>query len=268
MIQIRRYLRRLHSLMVLWGIDPYKTLKTATGLPLYFRDLRTFLQQRPHGDRTFRFGKLVPCLEDRSADSGTAKGQYFHQDLLVARRVFLNNPKIHVDVGSRVDGFVAHVAAFRPIEVLDIRPLPTEILNIRFLQADMMSALPESLMAYCDSLSCLHALEHFGLGRYGDPIRYDGHEMGFDNLCKVLKTNGKLYLSVPIGPQRIEFNGQRVFSVHYLMELLKPRFRIDSFSYVDDEGCLFEDVELTAERIENNYGCGNSCGIFEATKIS
>jgi hypothetical protein len=31
---------------------------------------------------------------------------------------------------------------------------------------------------YCDSLSCLHALEHFGLGRYGDPIDPRGHEKG------------------------------------------------------------------------------------------
>ena len=33
------------------------------------------------------------------------------------------NLKRHVDIGSRLDGFVAHVASFREIEVLDIRPL-------------------------------------------------------------------------------------------------------------------------------------------------
>ena len=66
---------------------------------------------------------------------------------------------MHVDVGSRVDGFVAHVAAFRPIQVVDIRRLSNTVPNVTFLQADFMSTLPDSLVACCDSLSCLHALD-------------------------------------------------------------------------------------------------------------
>jgi hypothetical protein len=31
------------------------------------------------------------------------------------------NPVRHIDIGSRIDGFVANVAAFRKIEVLDVR---------------------------------------------------------------------------------------------------------------------------------------------------
>ena len=85
----------------------------------------------------------------------------------MARRIYENNPDIHFDVGFRVDGFVVHVAAFRKIKVVDIRPQASQIKNIEFLQADMMSPVSDSLVACCDSLSCLHALEHFGLGRYG-----------------------------------------------------------------------------------------------------
>jgi len=44
----------------------------------------------------------------------TASGHYFHQDLLVAGKIFKNNPIKHVDIGSRMDGFIAHVASFRP----------------------------------------------------------------------------------------------------------------------------------------------------------
>jgi len=62
-------------------------------------------------------------LDDRFDQSGTASGHYFHQDLLVASRIFINNPEKHVDIGSRIDGFVAHVASFREIEVFDIRSL-------------------------------------------------------------------------------------------------------------------------------------------------
>jgi hypothetical protein len=60
----------------------------------------------------------------------------------------------------------------------------------------------------------------FALGRYGDDVIFNGHLIGFDNLHSILKVYGKLYFSVPIGPQRIEFNGHRVFSVRYLLELI------------------------------------------------
>ena len=109
-------------------------------------------------------------------------------------------------MGSRIDGFVAHVASFRKIEAVDIREQTSEIQNISFVKADMMAPLPENLHGYADSVSCLHALEHFGLGRYGDGIDVDGHVRGIENLAKLLSAGGRLYLSVPIGPQRIEFN--------------------------------------------------------------
>ena len=214
----------------------------------------------------FEFGKLFMCLEDKLSDSGTATGHYFHQDLFVARCIYNARPKLHVDIGSRVDGFVAHVAVYRPIEVMDIRPLKNHIKNIRFIQANLMRDIPPYLVEYCDSISCLHALEHFGLGRYGDPIQHDGYLNGLDNLRRILKKGGKFYFSVPIGPQRIEFNAHRVFSVKYLVALFDGKYTIDSFSYVDDLGYFHEDVELDNGK-RNNFGCSYGCGIFELTKL-
>jgi len=57
------------------------------------------------------------------------------------------------------------------------------------------------------------------VGRYGDPVNYDGYLIGFNNLHRILKKEDKLYFSVPIGPQRIKFDAHRVFSVNYLLEL-------------------------------------------------
>ena len=111
-------------------------------------------------------------LSDYEGNSGIAKGDYFHQDLLVAKLIYEDQPKRHIDIGSRVDGFVAHVASYRKIEVLDIRPLAkSEHENIIFTQADLMN--PKDL-GEVDSISCLHVIEHFGLGRYGDPIDIEG----------------------------------------------------------------------------------------------
>ena len=125
-----------------------------------------------------------------------------------------------------------------------------------------------NLRDYCDSISSLHAIEHFGLGRYGDKIDYDGHLKGLDNIYKMLKERGKFYFSVPIGHQRIEFNAHRVFSIKYLVELLESKYRIDSFSYVDDEGDLVKDAPLNSRDMESNYSCNYGCGIFELIKTT
>ncbi|NOT76817.1 MAG: DUF268 domain-containing protein [Cyclobacteriaceae bacterium] len=193
------------------------------------------------------------------------KSHYFHEDLTVARRVFENKPVKHVDVGSRVDGFVAHVASFREIEVFDIRPQTAIVKNIRFITADFMEVSPE-LYGYTDSLSSLNVIEHFGLGRYGDPIDVKGHLKGIQNMNKVLKKGGKFYFSTAIGPQRIEFNAHRVFNVAYLINLFEPDYTIDFFSYVNDRGDLFENVPLAEEDVRNNFGCVFGFGIFEMTK--
>ena len=124
-----------------------------------------------------------------------------------------------------------------------------------------------SLENYCDSVSSLHAIEHFGLGRYGDVVDYEGHVKGLNNISKILKKGGRFYFSVPIGPQRIEFNAHRVFSVKYLVELLEEQYIIDSFSYVNDSGDLIVDAHLTAHDIQNNFSCNYGCGIFELKKL-
>lgn len=200
-----------------FGINPVAAANGIRSLPRFLRDLHV-LRQQQRGDPQWPIYLSAPCLSDWWQQGGTARGHYFHQDLLVARRIFQRNPRKHVDVGSRVDGFVAHVATFRKIEVLDIRKTTTTVENIVFRECDVMN-LPDDLANYCDSLSCLHALEHFGLGRYGDTVRYDGYQIGFRNLVKVLEAGGTLYLSVPIGPQRIDFNGHRVFSIATVLRL-------------------------------------------------
>lgn len=263
---MRQLLRSAHRLMATFGVDPLKALASLRGLPPYFRDLRALMRQSAGAGEVFPLGRAYPCLDDRFTESGSARGHYFHQDLLVARRIHAASPEVHVDVGSRIDGFVAHVASFRPIRVFDIRPLPDTIPNVVFDRADLMGTLPDHLVACCDSLSCLHALEHFGLGRYGDPVRHDGHVRGLENLHRLLKPGGRLYVSVPIGPQRIEFNAHRVFSVRHLLDLFEGKFLVEEFSFVDDRGDLHEGVALAADEVAADFGCTYGCGIFELTK--
>lgn len=233
----------------------------------FLRNYWQFRNQKGNSSHEFSFGNFYPCLRDWHVSSGTASGHYFHQDLLVAQKIYVENPVKHVDVGSLVDGFVAHVAVFRKIEVFDVRPLQSPHPNIIFVQADFMADCTR-LAHYCDSLSCLHALEHFGLGRYGDVIDYEGHLKGFRNLVSLLKVGGKFYFSVPIGPQRVEFNAHRVFDLRYLMWLFEKQFCVDAFSYVDDDGNLHQYAPVSGSAFDNNFACSYGCGIFELTKVA
>ena len=194
------------------------------------------------------------------------KGHYFHQDLLIAKKIYQNGPKKHVDIGSRIDGFIAHVAVFREIEVFDIRGIESDVENVVFKQSDL-SARDFDLKNYTDSISSLHAIEHFGLGRYGDPIDVNGHIKAIENIWKCLKPGGVFYFSVPIGAQRIEFNAHRIFSVNYLLDLFSEKYDLLSFSFVDDAGDLILNQPIDkCEEIKSNFGCNHGCGIFELRK--
>jgi len=265
---MKHIIKRIYILLVRFGVNPLTMWKSIIGIPFFIKDFFVFQIQKykSRESQYFSFGLPFPILDERFEDGGSASGHYFHQDLLVAQRIFENNPTIHLDIGSRVDGFVAHVASFRKIEVLDVRPTEAKVENITFKTADLMR-VDNTLLNYCDSLSCLHALEHFGLGRYNDPIQFDGYLDGLNSMYKILKQGGAFYLSVPIGKQRVEFNGQRVFSVRYLLRLFKDKYTINHFSFVDDKGDLHKNVEMNNKEIDRNFDCHYGCGIFEMTKI-
>ncbi len=246
------------------GIDVYHFLGYFKEMKLYRKDLKA-IQELLKENSDFPLGTPKPMLFERTATSGGASGHYFIQDLYVAKQIFNHKPIKHIDIGSRVDGFVAHVAVFREIEVFDIREQPDTVEHIIFKQADMMQ-LPENLLNYTDSLSCLHAIEHFGLGRYGDPLDINGHLKAFENIHKILKKDGIFYFSTPIGKQRIEFNAHRIFSPKYLLNLFAFNYELLKFSYIDDKGVFHENHTLTMQDLSNDLNCLYGCGIFELKK--
>jgi hypothetical protein len=197
--KLRKFIEPFYWWSLAFGIDAVKFFRAFKGLPVIIKEYYSLKKCNRIGGGKFKIRFSVPILDEKFTESGTASGHYFHQDLLVAKKIFQRQPTKHVDIGSRVDGFVAHVATFRKIEVLDIRTPPTQVTNIVFKQCDFMAPLEKEWYEYSDSISCLHALEHFGLGRYGDPIDIDGHLHGFNNLGKLLQSDGILYFSVPIG---------------------------------------------------------------------
>jgi len=151
-----------------------------------------------------------PICWDKGDQAGNI-GSYFYQDLWAAKKIFVAQPEEHYDIGSRVDGFIAHLLSFRKnIKLLDIRPLESKISGVDFIQCDAtnLDNIPDNSI---ESLSALCSLEHFGLGRYGDPIDPEACFKCFAAIQKKIKKNGKIYISLPVGKEHIEFNAHRVF---------------------------------------------------------
>ena len=208
-----------------------------------------------------RVSDAFPILTDRHAGAGVAEGHYFHQDLWAARKIFQARPATHLDIGSRVDGFVAHLLTFMPVTIVDIRPLDSRIEGLSYLQDDATS-LSMLRVGSVPSLSSLHAAEHFGLGRYSDPIDPDACFKFMQSLQRVLAPNGRLYFSVPVGRERVEFNAHRVFDPKTILERFSS-LQLESFSYVGDDGALYQNTDPLALPDSEM-----ACGLFEFTKAA
>ena len=250
--------------MVAWGFDPRHTIDGIRGVLVVRRERLDFVKQgRASGHlEEFPLGFPFPIYGDRFSQGGEASGHYFHQDLLVARAIHESSPQRHIDVGSAVYGFVSHVASFREIEVMDVRPIIATVPGIRFIQQDVMT-LDSTYEEIADSVSCLHALEHFGLGRYGEPVDFDGWRKGLKGLTSMLRPAGTLYLSVPTGAnQRVEFNAQRIFSLPFLREILNTDYEFTQVSFVTDEGTLLLDVDPFGAEAEKSFGATFGCSIW------
>jgi SAM-dependent methyltransferase len=202
---------------------------------------------------------LMPTLTDYTAPAGIARGHYFHQDLWAARRIFARHPAHHVDVGSRIDGFVAHVLTFMPITVIDIRPMDSSVEGLTFAQGDATD-LRSIASDTIESLSSLHAVEHIGLGRYGDPIDANGWRAAIREFTRVLAPGGFLYFSVPVGRERVEFNSHRVFAPQTILDAFIA-LRLVAFHAVDDHDDLLLNV-TPAQFADARF----ACGLFEFTK--
>lgn len=254
-------LRKIYWLLsTQFGLDPRRLLRSLRGIPRYASDLMQFRRQYV-GDLSLR-----PCLYDWYEEGGSVSSEYFLQDLHVARKIFDANPSRHVDVGSRIDGFVAHVAAFREIEVFDIRPISSSIPGVVFKQEDLMNPINQRT-AYCDSLSCLHALEHFGLGRYGDPLDAQGYVTGLRTMAQLVMSGGTFYLSVPIGEERVEFNAHRVFDPVGLVALAQTcGLLLVDFAWVES-GKMQQSAGQFSVELESLGRRGYVLGIFTFQKL-
>lgn len=206
--------------------------------------------------------KLYPCLNDWDDNAGSL-GYYFWQDLWAARKIFQLRPSAHYDIGSRLDGFIAYVLPFMPVTMIDIRPLPQKVEGLSFTQADATNLDGISDKSII-SLSSLCAPEHFGLGRYGDPVDPEACFKALKSMQRVLAPGGHLYIAVPVGDKSgVAFNAHRIFRPELVADTVSE-LRLEDFAVINGndymEHISFEDFHAMKTGI--NYG-GSTVGLFE-----
>lgn len=173
-------------------------------------DIKTYQEKNKRENFSIKKQYIWPIIKDKYAMAGTINN-YFWQDLWAARLIYKTELKSHFDIGSRIDGFIAHLLAMDiDVTLIDIREFPGEVENLHTI-VDDATLLKQISDNSIESFSALCSLEHFGLGRYGDPIDPEACFRCFKEIQKKLKRGGHLYISLPIGAERVEFNAHRIF---------------------------------------------------------
>jgi len=262
MSSLKRRLRGPYFLFARFLFDPVSIARSqfnrVRSLPYFFRNLRRYSAQQPEPSLRFRFGSAWFASFDRFAPAAEPAFHYFYQDLWAAELVHRLRPARHVDVGSRVDGFIAHVLPFCDVEYVDVRPLKVEWPRFFYRQGSITS-LPYANDSV-ESLSSLHVIEHIGLGRYGDEVDARGHERAATELTRVLAPGGTLLLGTPIGQEKLAFDAHRIFDPQTVRTMFAT-LDLVSFSLVRDDGSLLRDASFDDAR-----ACEYGCGLFEFRK--
>ena len=231
----------------------------------YYNDAKIYTEMLSDSSETsgvFKIdkNKLMPMLFDKNAEAGNLDRHYFIQDLVMARAVNCSAPALHYDIGSRVDGFIAHLLGagiVKKVIMMDVRPLSLSLDGLDFIQTDA-TTLDNVEDNSIESLSSLHAIEHFGLGRYGDPVNPDSWRDALIAIQRKICIGGSFYLSVPVGPSNeVYFNAHRIFAPSTIISTLSD-LDLVSFKYIHDMK-IYDVTNKPAEMYDelvSEYDCG------------
>ncbi|MDB5280531.1 MAG: hypothetical protein JWR61_5486 [Ferruginibacter sp.] len=231
-------------------------LKTAwdniSKLGLFRQDFNKFKLTRGNGKERFvtEWKERVPYLSDNTAET-PVDYHYIYHPAWAARIVAKINPVFHVDISSKLD-FSTIVSAFIPVKFYDYRPANLSLKNLDSAKGDLMSLPFEDNSLF--SVSCMHTVEHIGLGRYGDLIDYDGDLKAIKELIRVTQSGGNIIFVTPVGQPKIIFNAHRIYSYQQILEYFSA-CNLEEFSLITDNGEFITDAnpEMVATQ---QYGCG------------
>ena len=222
----------------------------------YFSFFGQWLKLRGNKDKRFTITAkdLYPCLDDKTSTTGFDR-HYTYHPAWAMRVVAEINPKYHVDISS-ILAFATQLSAFIPVKFYDYRPAELSLSGLESEHADLTNLHFESNSI--ESLSCMHTVEHVGLGRYGDPLDLQGDLKAINELKRVTAVGGNLLFVTPIGGQaKIQFNAHRIFTYKQILEYFEG-FELKRFSLITDykyEKAFIENA-TESEANQQKYGCG------------
>lgn len=200
------------------------------------------------------------CLRDATLTTGFDRHYVFHTSW-AARIISETMPHEHVDISSSLY-FVGLVSAFVPVKFIDFRPADLGLSGLKSEAGNLLD------LPFYDnsikSLSCMHVVEHIGLGRYGDELDYDGDIKAAVELARVLAPNGNLMFVVPVGGvARIQFNAHRIYTYDQVLALF-PSLHLKEFALIPDDGSPAGLIRYADSNVVNEQRYG--CGCFHFTK--
>lgn len=232
-----------------------KTAKRSVAYVRYRSDFRRIRKMAKQSGRKMpiRWFDRYPCLDDRTAKTEFDR-HYVYHTAWAARVLSRIGPARHIDISSYLH-FATDISAFIPTDFYDYRPADIELSNLTCRHADVTD-LPFDHQSV-ESLSCMHVIEHIGLGRYGDPLDPDGDIKAMAELQRVLAPAGSLLFVVPVGRPRVCYNAHRIYAYEQVLASF-PELKLRQFALIPDRardgGLLLDaDPELVPRQ---NYGCG------------
>lgn len=194
-----------------------------------------------------------PCLNDKTLVTSFDR-HYIYHTAWAARILAKTKPKLHIDISSSLY-FSSIISAFTPVKFYDYRPADLNLSNLLSRKADLIS-LPFKDNSI-SSLSCMHTVEHVGLGRYGDPLDPEGDLKAISELKRVLAPGGSLLFVIPIGKPKIVFNAHRIYSYNQIIEYFSD-LKLKEFALIPDDPKDGGLIVNPSNKLLNkqSYGCG------------
>lgn len=244
---IKQILRKIPFLILL-----YKNIKKIYRYPFFQFEYFNF---KIKNDQRFKLSifNQFPCLLDKTNNT-PFEPHYLYHPAWAFRILIANKTNFHIDISSTLN-FCTMISAVIPTKFYDYRPAKLNLSNLSSEKADLLN-LP-FLDNSINSLSCMHTIEHVGLGRYGDPINSQGDILAAKEISRVISPKGSLLMVVPVGKPRLEFNAHRIYSYEMVLEMF-PAFYLKEFSLIPDN---FEETGLIYNANpclvkKQNWGCG------------
>lgn len=123
------------------------------------------LRSRP--DLAFEIGTDFICPDDKTLGTEFDRHYLYHPAWAIRKIVLDIKPQKHIDISS-ILYFSSMLSAVVPVEFYDYRPAEIELDNLSCGKADLTNLFFKT--GSVESISCMHTVEHIGLGRYGDPL--------------------------------------------------------------------------------------------------